>query len=221
MVLAVSLGCGASGPGRSNAVPSPTVSAPASSGRPVRGALLYESSFAARELRVLYQANASMTFRPKSSVDCTVDAQGGKIGAEAAVARGGAGAVWAEIDFAVSRPGGIALGWYVDGFGSSLGHHYHVDVVRQQVGLRDGSFRDVGVPAALPGLTAGQPQHLAAIVTPPRYRLLRDGVQVADFTDTSGSPGSGYGFDCAGIHPDGVGTIRISGLRIYTIRPGS
>jgi len=132
----------------------------------------------------------------------------GKVGAEAPVDRSGAIAIWAEIDFAVTHAGGVALGWYVN-------------VLRQQVGLRDGAFRDVGPPVALPGLAAGQFQHLTAIATPPRYRLLRDGLQVADFADTSGRRGSGYGFDCASIHPDGVGTIRISGLQIYAIRPGT
>ncbi len=58
-------------------------------------------------------------------------------------------------------------------------------------------------------------------MTPPRYRLLRDGTQVADFTDVSGGSGAGYGFDCASIAADGVGIIRIDGLRLYSVNPGA
>lgn len=191
---------------------------------PIPNSLLYDVQFApdGREFSLRYvlgAADASAVNFVDGAVDYSVLGPGGNTGNTLAMARLATYYVVFEISV---KPGSDVTFWLnlTSGASASVGE-YLVDIETKIQAMQmayftneGGDFEAIGPQVPIRGLQTGRKFVVSALVKPPAYTIYLDGKRVIDLNHSPSLPQQSVSFSIFG---NGLGTVRLSAIRVYLV----
>ena len=135
----------------------------------------------------------------------------------------------AELDVSSSPGAKVIFTWKIGEYSPTVGSHdVVVDIPKDRLtlayapGVGGQPALDLTSPYSLGDFKLGTPVTIGILVAP-LYALFLNGLQLGAVSDTRGAIGSGssFGLNEPGYIESGGGSVRVSGLRVYSVPPGA